>query len=808
MTVGLAFFFLTGFYGCLEDNVGRPLTGGENVGSDDHLIGYVDTRAGTGGLLWASGHTTPAAMVPFGTVKLGPDTSTFNEITSSSGYHYGDIEIRGFSHSRYSGTGLKEGGNFRIMPVEKAISFNEIKNQNMIFRHQSEMAMPGYYMVTLQNKDIKVELTATQHVGVHKYTFNKAANPHLIVDLTSHLSKGGRVEDVSAEVDIANFMVRGKAKLFDDVSTRYGGLDVYFVLKSKRPFTHRFLGSQFGESRESKATTTKEKLFIDLSFSNEKNTVKNGKDATGDPVMIFLAMSYVSLEGATENLQKEVLLKRDPSFGDFRREAEMKWEEILGRIKVEGTDEKLKQIFYSNLYRSFLMPTIVSDESLQSPTQNKYLGFDKKIHEAQNFSYYSDFSLWDTFRTVHPLYNLIAQREQIDMVKSLVAMGEQSGRMPRWSGVAGHGDSMLGLPANIAISESYLKGLEIPQNTALRALELMTRISNPISSVAQPSRIEATNNQAGDGKGRECLAEYTEKGYCPSDAKTNSVSYTLEYSYSDYAISRLAKALNRNDVEAYYAQRSQNYKNTWNSIRFAFVPRASSGVFESSFDLADTSYMKRTKSATHFAEGSANQWRWYVPYDPEGLISLFGPDTNSLPIARKRFADALNEFFLNADEKKGGAYPGPYYWHGNEPNIQAAYLFNAAGRPDLTQKWARWIMDNKYSSDSKALDGDDDAGTLSAWYVLSAIGIFPLAGTDRYMIGSPIFPSISLHVGKSKLNIRVENFAPDNLYVESVSINGQPLRFPWFEHSAIAQGGELVFRMSHDPTPWQGGEKW
>lgn len=814
--LSICFLTLTGFYGCLNRSVSKLNSG--TTGGDGNLIGYVDTRSGTGGLIWSSGHTSPAASWPFGTVKLGPDTSTVHEMTASSGYHYGDFEIRGFSHSRYSGTGLKEGGILRVTPINGSITYDQVKNQNLLFDHRNEVATPGYYSVTILrngqnpqgNKEIKeltAELTSTQHVGIHRYTYSEQyPHPHLLIDLTSHLSKGGNVKDVKAQVDLKNNLISGQLILYDDVSNRYHGLPIYFVIKSEKSFSHRFIRSTGEESTNLTIEGRNgEKLFVDLAYDSKTTEIPfspNKEKSMG----LYVGISYVSSKGAMDNLNSEVLQYRHRSFEDFQKEAERKWEEVLSRIRVQGPDEKLKQIFYASLYRSFLMPTIVSDRSPESNgSKTLFLGFDKKTHEqdASSFNYYSDFSLWDTFRTVHPLYNLIARNEQSDMIKSLVIMGEQSGRMPRWSGVAGHGDSMLGLPANITIAESVQKGIPISKEVKEAAFKLMLQSSSPSNSPMQ-SREQWPDLEG--NKGRECMDEYIQYGFCPSNIKTGSVSYTLEYSYSDYAIAQMARQMGQEDIADQYQRRSQNYRNTWDVNQLAFVPINTNSTFESSFNLNDTSYVNSTKSAHHYFEGSPNQWRWYVPYDPEGLMQLFDTSGDS-DRGRQRFVDALNDFFLNASPQRGSSYPGPDYWHGNEPDIHSAYLFNFAGRPDLTQKWVRWIMENKYSNDAQALDGDDDAGTLSAWYVLSSLGIFPMAGTTRYAIGSPLFAQTSFYLGDHLVQIEVNNFSPQNIYVESVRINGQTLPHPWFEHSQIAEGAQIVFNMSSQPVSWNGGEK-
>ncbi|MCB0414181.1 MAG: glycoside hydrolase family 92 protein, partial [Bdellovibrionales bacterium] len=443
-------------------------------------------------------------------------------------------------------------------------------------------------------------------------------------------------------------------------------------------------------------------------------------------------------------------------------------------------------------YRSYLMPNLYSDApDPEDRTKASFIGFDSKMHSAHGFNYYSDLSLWDTFRTVHPLYVLIDQKSQSDMIQSLLSMAETGGTLPRWPSGAGYSSSMLGHPAAIMISESYLKGIR--NFDARKALKFMVKSTSPKSTV-----VDRFGNDV-DEYGKEFVDEYIKFGYCPSDTE-ESVSRTLEYSYADYSIYRLARELGESKIIDEYYQRSQNYKNLWNDQLKLFAPKKSDGHFIDSVSLTDTSYIRNTETGKAFVEGGANQWRWYLPQEPELLASMYGD----------QFIPQLNTFFENAKEEIGQMYPGVNYWHGNEPDLHASYLFNFGGRPDLTQKWVRWIIDHKYKASAQGLDGDDDAGTLSAWYVFSSLGFYPLAGTEKYVLGAPVVSNATVELdfikGTKKLEIKVKNFSPSNIYVESVRMNGKLLNQPYITHAELALGGVLEFTMSAIPVnTFEGG---
>ncbi len=754
---------LLGVWGTYEYVVTAGPGALERAPEPGELGAEVDPFIGTGGVPWMCAHDTPAATVPFGMVRLGPDTaSLFNKTQgfNRSGYFYGDNKILGFSHTRLVGADALEGGVFRIFPATAPPAGGQPGDLRFArFSHANEKAFPGYYAVRLSN-DILAELTATTRAGVHRYTFPANATPHLMLDVTSCLGDK-RCEDGQVWIRPEQQRVEGSTRLFGSFSGRYGGLDVYFVAQFDHPFDD--FGVWTGDTfRKDALAGQGNALGVDLGFA---------ADPADAPIEVRVALSYVSIEDAQQNLDTEA---GDRSFDAVCADARDRWEGYLSRIRIAGGSERDRRVFYTALYHAFQMPTTFND------VNGEYMGFDRAVHKVpEGATYYTDFSLWDTFRTVQPLYNLIARSEESDMMASLVAMAEAGGELPRWPSGCGYTNCMFGTPADIAVSEAYLKGI--------RGFDIATAYEK-MRETSLTGNLPETRFP-----GRKGFREYVQYGYCPSDTMSDAVSATLEYAWCDTALALLAEALGHHEDAAEFRKHAQSYRNLWDPARQFFVPRDSNGTFMEKFDPLVLSYTDWDHEFTDdFVEGSAMMWRWSVPFDAEGLVSLFP--------SREAFVKALEDYFEKSNNKVGEWHPGSHYWHGNEPFFNAAYLFNAAGRPDLTQKWVRHILETKYSDDYVGLDGNDDGGTLSAWFVFSALGFYPIAGTTRYEIGAPLFPEAVVDLGDGKnLTVIAENYAPENLYVRAVRLNGHELTDWHFNHDAIAEGGELRFTMAAAP---------
>jgi predicted alpha-1,2-mannosidase len=725
----------------------------------------VDPFIGTGGVPWMCAHDSPAATVPFGMVRVAPDTASLfvnQQGLNPSGYFYGDNKIIGFSHTRLVGADALEGGVFRVFPATALLAGGKPGDTRYArFSHQHENAFPGYYAVRLPKDNILIELTATARVGVHRYTFPANVRPHLLIDVTSVLgdkrSRNGNV----AILPEAN-QVEGSVRIFGSFSGRYDGLDVYFVAQFNQTFDTFGVWNE-NEFRANAVTTQGDKVGVDLGFAEQAQNL---------PVEVRLALSYVSPQNARQNLEAETA---GQSFEDIHATAREMWERRLSRVRITGGSEQQRRIFYTALYRAFQMPTTFND------LNGEYVGFDRAVHKiSEGSTYYTDFSLWDSFRTVHPLYNLIARDDQRDMMASLVEMAKAGGCLPRWPSGCGYTNCMFGTPADVAISEAYLKGV--------RDFDIETAYAK-MRQTALTGKPEGTRFA-----GREGLADYLQYGYCPSDTMSNAVSATLEYAWCDTALSLLATELGHADDAEVFAKHAQSYRNVWDPERLYFVPRDTNGVFTDTFDPLVLSYTDRGRKYTEdFVEGSAMMWQWSVPFDAEGLVSLFP--------SKERFTQELEDYFDKSNSTLGEWHPGSHYWHGNEPYFHAAYLFNAAGRPDLTQTWVRHILETKYSDDYVGLGGNNDGGTLSSWYVLSALGFYPIAGTTRYEIGAPLFTKAVIDLGDGKeLAVIADNYAPENIYVDAVRLNGDELSGTSFTHDEIANGGELLFSMVRRPT--------
>lgn len=458
------------------------------------------------------------------------------------------------------------------------------------------------------------------------------------------------------------------------------------------------------------------------------------------------------------------------NFDQVRDNAVAKWEDRLSSITISSSDPEIMTVFYTALYHSLIMPTNFTD------VNGEYLGFDKQVHVADGYTYRSDMSLWDTCRDTHSLYTLIEPEIQNDCLNSLVEMADAGGVIPRWPMGAGYASSMHGDPTNIMITESYLKGFRDFDVEALYGY------------------MKNTSENSVNRSGRNFIKEYNEYGYIPDDLANGeeSVSFTLEYAWEDHAIAVLAEQLGHTEDVARYSGKAMYYKNLFNPETKYFQARNSDGSFVWNFSPYITSFYDAImikKFAACYSEGSARQWRWSVLHDIDGMIELFGSE--------EYFVSELEKFMKDASLNRAAIDPSHGFWIGNQHDIHTPYLFANAGRSDLTQKWVRWTLDNRFSDDINGLDGNDDGGTLSSWYVFSAMGFYPLAGSDKYWIGSPNIDSAEIALGNDKtLKVTALNQGKKNIYVKSVTLNGVELDGCYITHEQLMGGGELVFNMS------------
>lgn len=714
------------------------------------LIDQVDPFIGTGGIGFAVGSSLPGATAPFGMVKISPDTASQERglgFQHCAGYYYLDTEIFGFSHIHLHGTGVPDYGNLLVMPITGDFDDSILNNTGYrsTFDHASEKASPGYYKVTLNKWKTTVELTATTRTAHHRYTFDPGETKRAVLLRLDHSLPGGSVSEGEVKI-IDDKTIEGWLHSNGNMSKRGGGFDLFFVLKSKQAF-------QGGTWKDGK-------LMLD---QKTQKGVKIGAvmkfDGSSEAVVEFqVGISFVSIEGARKNLGAE-----QPKF-DFegtKKATEQAWEKLLSVIKVAGGTKQERRIFYTSLYHAFQMPTLFTD------VDGQYTGFDKKVHTAKDFTYYTDFSLWDTYRTLHPLLVWLTPKRTTDMIRSLLTMAKQGGSLPRWPLATGYTSTMIGASADIVIADAYLKGLkDYDINFAYEQMKRLAMKPNPPGAKFG---------------GRGGIEHYITKGFVDANQHAGSASMTMEYAYNDYAIAQLAKALGKTEDADTFYKRSTHYSNNWDSKTQFFRGKRTDGTW-----LGDFNPLIWTKD---YVEGTAWQYLWFVPHDPQGLAKLFGSE--------QALFQKLDEFFkLSKEEHDQNPRPlssRKYYWHGNEPDLHAALLYTQLGRPKEGQKWVRWIMKSKYDDTPAGLPGNDDCGTLSAWYIFNAVGLYPVPAQDIYLISSPIFTRAQVQVAGKTIEIIAPKASEKAIYVKRALLNGKELPHPWLKHTDLNKDGNTLF---------------
>lgn len=709
------------------------------------VLEEVNPRIGTGGAGYGVGGIPLAAQVPFGMVRLGPDTDLrgLNILwRHPGGYHHDDTHIRRFSHLHTVGAGVLDYGNLGLLPVDR-INDAVVSGESFRFHHESEELAPGYYAVTLHSPQIRAELTATANAGVHRYHWPPSARRAVLFDL-SHAVSPGAVTD--SEVWVEGDEVRGWLRNEGDYTSRYGGFRLYFVANFDAVVVDKGVWSPAGIVHGGEQARGKSiGAYVDFGAADQ-------------PVELAVGLSFISFDDARRNLKPT---RR--GFDAVRETASKRWADLLGRVEISGGTVEQRRVFSTALYHSFLSPTRFTENG------GRYLGFDRKVHVAEGWHYYSDLSLWDTFRTLHPLLTMVAPVVQRDVIRSLLAMREEGGDLPRWPMGPGYTGGMIGTHADVVIADTYLKGVvDFDVESAYRAIR---------EHAMEPRR----------HGGRSGIDSYRTLGYCPEDEVSKGACHTLEYAYDDWAIANLADELGRTSDAAIFRKRAGNFAHVWDAGERFFRGRLRDGSWVEplrSLDVFDEQYV----------EGDAWQWRWFAPHDGGGLARLFGSSEQAVR--------ALSTFFRRSAWVPGTLLPDPYYWHGNEPDIHAAYLFSDWGRPDLTQYWARWVMKTKYGEGPAGLDGNDDYGTLSSWFVWSAAGLYPLAGSTRYTIGSPLFDEVRFSREEGDLVVVAHGAGPGQFYVQAAALNGESLDGPFVEHDDIRFGAILELWMGNSPSGW------
>ncbi len=736
---------------------------------------YVNPMIGTQRM----GHTYPGATVPFGSVQLSPDTDEqphniggkYNPETYRycAGYQYDDTTIVGFSHTHFSGTGHSDLGDFLIMPTVGPLQLEpgDKKDPKSGFRsafsHTTEVAEPDYYKVRLEDDGILAEMTTTTRVGFHQYTFPASDNAHIILDLM-HGIYNYEDKNVWTYVRIVNdHTVAGFRQTNGWARTR----TVYFAMEFSEPFVsygYKEFGRQ--EYRGFWRKFDQNHNFPEMA-GKQLRAYFDFKTTANEKVKIKFALSPVSAEGAIANLRSEI-----PTW-DFdlvKRKGQAAWNRELSKIAITADSRDDMVNFYTAMYHTFISPIVYMD------TDGRYKGIDQNIHKAAGWTNYTIFSLWDTYRALHPLFNIVQPSRNRDMVRSMMAHHDQSPEhmLPVWSHYANENWCMIGYHATSVVADAIVTGV----------------LTGPEANKALDKAIETAHVGYYDG-----IGYYEKLGYVPEDKNSTSVSKTLEYAYDDFAIAQAAKKLGRTHVYNEFRKRSQNWRNLYDPSVGFMRPKDSSGNFLPKFDPLKT-------EGQGFIEGNAWNYSLYVPHDPDAMIAMMGGKQTFAAHLDELFTMHLPDSFFAATEDitRDGIIGG--YIHGNEPAHHIAYLYNWTEAPWKTQERIRMILKMQYKATPDGLGGNDDCGQMSAWYILSALGFYPVApASGQYALGSPAIRTATLHLENGRtLSIRAKDQSERNVYVKNVLINGRRLDRHYLTFRDIANGGSLVFEMVDKPT--------
>ncbi len=735
-----------------------------------------DPFIGTGG----EGHTYPGATVPFGMVQLSPDTRIQPREKAygwAAGYRYDDSSIVGFSHTHFSGTGHSDLGDILLMPftgdpgLERGDPEKPRSGYASRFRHDDEKAEPGYYAVTLDDYKVRAELTTSARVGVHRYAFPKGADAKVLLDMRTSMY------DYPGKVLWSRVRVRADGTVTGFRETRgwAPGRQLYFAMRFSRPLSGHALHN-----------TEQDIVYKGFPPPGEKDPAQRaqieGRQLVGTfafgkldaPLVVKVAISPVSEAGAIANLDAEVA---DFDFDRVRAQAKQEWTQALSVLDIDAP-EHARRSAYTALYHTMLGPTLFMD------ADGQYRGSDNAVHKAEGFTNYSTFSLWDTYRALHPLLTLVQpEKRNSDFVNSMLAHHEHSpyGMLPVWSFHGLEDWCMIGYHAVPVIADAYVKGIRgFDADKALKAM------------------VETANYGPYDG-----IAQYRELGYVPIDEEGEAASKTLEYAFDDWTIARMAQAMGKADIAATFDTRAGNWRNAFDKDTGFMRARKRDGSFRTPFDPSASGY------GTDYTEGNAWQYSWYVPQDVAGLAAVHGGSDKLLA----RLDDVFNakvdpSIFAHMEDITGLI---GWYAHGNEPSHHVAYLYSYAGQPWRTQARLKQIMDTQYADRPDGLAGNDDVGQMSAWYVFTALGFYPVApGSGEYILGRPFLPKTAMRLPNGKrFTIVADGLDDRHTYVGSVSLNGKPLQRTFLRHDEILAGGELRFNMQAEPNkdwPGQGAQ--
>lgn len=714
----------------------------------------VDPMIGTSG----HGHTSPSAALPFGMVQLGPDT--YNEGWDwCSGYHYSDSSIMGFSHTHLSGTGRGELLDVLMMPSVGEIEFEPGTKENpdagyrSRFSHLTEIAKPGYYSVVLEDDNIKAELTASLRAGFHRYTFSTDGAANLLIDMGHSFKSDSILESSIAVINDTLIVGSHRSKGWGEKGEEYFVEHrVFFAARLSLPIRGAvFYNDGMVNKRIKRAMG--EKVKANLLFDVVKE----------QPLLVKVGISSVDIDGAINNVDSEIV---GWDFDETARKAKDKWDQIFKRFSITDANESRKRIFYTSLYRACLAPYTSSD------VDGRYTGFDKQMHQSNDFVNHTGLSLWDTFRAGNPLYTIAAPEKVSDIINSMLAQYDEYGLLPVWPLGNSETNCMIGYHAVPVIVDAYLKGIRgFDSEKAYQAMK---------KSAMQ------------DDFDINLLKQYN---YIPRDLTSNiSVARTLEYAFDDYCIAVMAKELGKHEDHEYFLKRSKAYLNVFDSSTGFMRGKDSKGNFRNDFDPYNA-----VNSTSDFIEGNSWQYTWFVPHDVPALVNGMG--------GKVAFVNKLDSLFSvssvldeNTPEDVSGLIG--QYAHGNEPSHHVAYLFNYGDAPWKTQQRVRQILTTLYTDKVDGLCGNEDMGQMSAWYVFSAMGFYPVNPADgKYVFGTPLFEQVVLQVAGGKtFTILAKNLSEENIYIEKILLNGVDYDKGYITHRELMAGGSIEFHMSDQPA--------
>ena len=704
---------------------------------------FIGTGAIDGGL---SGNNYPGATSPFGMIQLSPDTSEAPNWGDASGYDYNRNTIFGFSHTRLSGTGASDLIDITLMPTSSG-------RTSSAFTHDEEKARPGYYQVMLKDENINAELTTTQRNGIHRYQYPAGKDAEIILDMDHSADKGswGR-RIINSQIRILNDhavegyrIITGWAKL----------RKIYFYMEFSSPILTSTLRDG-GRVHENTAVINGTNLHGCFRFGQ-----LNGK-----PLTCKVALSSVSMENARQNMEQEA---PHWDFDRYMAAADADWEKQLGKIEIKGTEVQ-KEIFYTALYHTMIQPNIMSD------VNGEYMAADYTARKVgDNETHYTTFSLWDTFRASHPLYTLLEPERVTDFVKSMIRQYEYYGYLPIWQLWGQDNYCMIGNHSIPVITDAILKG---------------------IPGIDVEKAYEAVYNSSVTSHPNSPFEVWEKYGFMPENIQTQSVSITLEQAFDDWCVAQLAEKLNKDADYERFHKRSEYYRNLFHPKTKFFQSKNDKGEWIEPFD----PYQYGGNGGHPFTEGNAWQYFWYVPHNIQALMELTG--------GTKAFEQKLDTFFTSNYKSEqmnhnASGFVGQYA-HGNEPSHHVAYLYNFAGQPWKTQKYVSHILNTLYNNTSSGYAGNDDCGQMSAWYVFSAMGFYPVNPADgRYIIGSPLLDECTLKLaGNKDFHIRTIRKSPEDIYIQSVTLNGKKHKDFFITHQDIMNGGTMVFKMGKKPSGW------